>query len=213
MLLLIFQLPSLLCFAVSNVSNGRCISFTIDYVSNNVKFASFEIKFCFCNRASFGFSASKASYQLPKLLWFNFFWYQHLHKSWLCQQHCFFSCSSAISLVFLPRKSFANGNPNHWCHFGVHSLHLHRRMLISDIIISPQFHGKKYASTKHRIVSLCVDRIWICILLTSSFILLDGCLLKLISNQASLPKINYNWSLKQKYLRSCMQRWASARVR
>ena len=49
-------------FAASNVANGRCIRFSTNFVSNVVKFVSFEIKFCFCNEASFGFSASEASF-------------------------------------------------------------------------------------------------------------------------------------------------------
>ena len=37
-------------------------------VSNVAKFVSFEIKFCFCDEAFFGFSASEASFLLSVLL-------------------------------------------------------------------------------------------------------------------------------------------------
>ena len=66
-LLLISQLPSgLFCFlqlpSPFDVSDGRYISFSTTCVANIAKFLSFEIKFCFCDEASFDFSASEASF-------------------------------------------------------------------------------------------------------------------------------------------------------
>ena len=64
---MISQLPSgLFCFlqlpSPSDVSDGRYISFFTTSVAKIAEFLSFEIKFCFCDEASFDFSASEASF-------------------------------------------------------------------------------------------------------------------------------------------------------